>query len=204
MTNSVPVRRGPGRRRSEASRLAVLRATRDLLDEGGYERLTIGGIATRAGVGKDTIYRWWPSKAMIVANSVLEAEDDPFFSDEPADTGHLAADLTAWLRRRAIDYIVDPTSAARIRAVTAAATEDEKTAILIYERFAHPQQQAVVNRLRRAAEVGEIHTNADFAAVADALLGTLFYWLIARRRDVEIDTVCRLLDVLLAGLRTVE
>ena len=61
-----------GRPRSSLSKDAVLRATRDLLAEVGYERLTIGAIAAKAGVGKMTIYRWWSSKSVIVADAVIE------------------------------------------------------------------------------------------------------------------------------------
>ena len=50
------------RRRSEKSRVAIVRATRDLLLERGFDKLSIEAVAARAGVGKQTIYRWWPSR----------------------------------------------------------------------------------------------------------------------------------------------
>jgi AcrR family transcriptional regulator len=58
--------------RSEAARTAVLAATSSLIERLGYERVTIEGIASEAGVGKQTIYRWWPSKSAVVAECLLE------------------------------------------------------------------------------------------------------------------------------------
>lgn len=55
-----------GRRRSERSHEAIIAATQELLVERSYPEVTIEGIAARAGVGKQTIYRWWPSKAALV------------------------------------------------------------------------------------------------------------------------------------------
>ena len=49
-----------GRRRSERSNAAIVRATQELLVERGYRELTIESVAARARVGKQTIYRWWP------------------------------------------------------------------------------------------------------------------------------------------------
>ena len=85
-----------GRPRSEEAHQAILAATLELLAEGGYSALTVEGVAARAGVGKATIYRRWPSKLPLV----IEA-----FSQLPAleevDTGSLVEDLEKMLR----DYL---------------------------------------------------------------------------------------------------
>ncbi|MFC1440109.1 TetR/AcrR family transcriptional regulator [Streptacidiphilus sp. N1-10] len=196
---SKDVRPGPGRKRSEASRLAILSATRELIGELGYERLSIGGIASRAGVGKDTIYRWWPSKGMVVADAVLE-EAQPFYLAPPARGGSVDQDVRAWVHALARDF-VDPVRAGRIRAVTSAASEDPATAERLYERFTQVQRTGLIDRLRLAAEAGEVRPDADFGAVVDAILGSLMYWVTARRADLSIASVDSLLDVLLRGLR---
>src|SRR5215831_4607774 len=61
-----------GRPRSEKARLAVLDAACDLFEEGGYPATTIEAIATRSGVAKTTIYRWWPNRAALVVELLLK------------------------------------------------------------------------------------------------------------------------------------
>src|SRR5579859_7045992 len=82
-----------GRRRSENSHRAILQATMEVLEETGYRAMTIEAIAARAGVGKKTIYRWWPSKASVALEALtayIEAHV-PF-----SDTGSLEGDLLAY------------------------------------------------------------------------------------------------------------
>ncbi|MEV4089583.1 helix-turn-helix domain-containing protein, partial [Nonomuraea fuscirosea] len=75
-------------RRSERSRQAILDAARELVSEVGYAKLTIEAIAARAGVGKQTIYRWWPSKGAVVLDAFLAlSEAGPGRSMALPDTG---------------------------------------------------------------------------------------------------------------------
>ncbi|MBR7830903.1 TetR/AcrR family transcriptional regulator [Actinospica sp. MGRD01-02] len=62
----------PGRPRSETARLAVLHAVEDMLVETGYSAMTMKGIAERAGVGRQTVYRWWPTKAHILIEACAD------------------------------------------------------------------------------------------------------------------------------------
>src|ERR1700691_1653619 len=70
--------------RSEEARLAVLEAADNLLVERGFADVTIEGIAARAGVAKQTIYRWWTSKAELLLDGLL---DDAATDLPPIDTG---------------------------------------------------------------------------------------------------------------------
>ena len=67
-----------GRPRSEASKIAILNATIDLLEESGYSTLTIEAIAAHAGVGKATIYRWWANKSFLVLDAFLMSTETTF------------------------------------------------------------------------------------------------------------------------------
>ena len=68
-----------GRPRSEKARKAILRAARELLREGGPAAVTMEGVAARAGVGKPTVYRWWPDRHAVAMAALMEGdtEDTP-------------------------------------------------------------------------------------------------------------------------------
>jgi AcrR family transcriptional regulator len=68
--------RGPGRPRSEKARKAVIRSTLALINQTGFNELTIEAVAARAGVGKATVYRWWPDKAELVIAAFASAVEE--------------------------------------------------------------------------------------------------------------------------------
>jgi AcrR family transcriptional regulator len=80
----------PGRPRSEQARRAVLDAAMRLVRRDGYPAVTIKGIAEEAGVGRQTVYRWWTSKAAILLEAVVELARA--FA-QPAPTGDAEDDL---------------------------------------------------------------------------------------------------------------
>src|SRR5687767_9496542 len=65
-----------GRPRSPAAKQAILRAARVLLAEGGPAAVTMEGVAARAGVGKPTVYRWWPDRHAVAMAALMEGEVD--------------------------------------------------------------------------------------------------------------------------------
>ncbi len=77
-------------RRRESSRLAILAAALALCREEGYARLSVEAIAARAGVGKQTIYRWWPSKGAVLLEAL---EREVAGSANVPDTGDIVADM---------------------------------------------------------------------------------------------------------------
>ncbi len=107
----------PPRRRSEKSRTAIVTATRELLLERGFDGLTIEAVAARAGVGKQTIYRWWPSRPALVADVMLEDADKILASVDHTDD--LAADLVGWVRKLAATLTTERGSA-MLRTLTVA------------------------------------------------------------------------------------
>src|ERR1700712_4178711 len=87
------VARRPGRRRDESKDDAILDATRELLAERGYDGMTMDAVADRAGAGKATVYRRWPSKVQLTVDAVVCAKGVPMAVDEIPDTGSLRGDL---------------------------------------------------------------------------------------------------------------
>src|ERR1700729_2484647 len=93
-SGSGPAKAAPGRKRSEESRLAILGAAWELAGEAGFGGLTIEGIAARSGTGKQTVYRWWPSRADVLLDALATQAD---LHIPIPDAGSYAADLHEFL-----------------------------------------------------------------------------------------------------------
>ncbi|MEU6405981.1 TetR/AcrR family transcriptional regulator [Streptomyces sp. NPDC046985] len=152
-------------RRSTRSRSAIYAAALALVAEIGYPRTTIEGIAARAGVGKQTIYRWWPSKADVLLEAFLDlsaqaagqAGQAPY---EIPDTGDLAADLRAVLRA-AVDRLLDPAFEAPARALAAEGLLNEQVGREFVARLLEPRLRLCARRLRAAQDSGAVRADVD-------------------------------------------
>ncbi len=152
-------------RRSERSRRAIYDAALALVAEVGYPRTTIEGIAARAGVGKQTIYRWWPSKAEVLLEAFLDLGEQAArqAGHQPhaiPDTGDVAADLKAVLRAT-VDELLDPRFDAPSRALAAEGLVDERLGREFVARLLEPQLQLYVRRLRAAQRAGQVRPDVD-------------------------------------------
>ncbi|MFI6279036.1 TetR/AcrR family transcriptional regulator [Streptomyces sp. NPDC050988] len=159
-------------RRSEKSRRAIYDAALALVSEVGYPKTTIEGIAARAGVGKQTIYRWWSSKADVLLEAFIdlsaqaaEAAARPEVVGEQAayeipDTGDLEADLKLVLRAT-VDELLDPTFEAPSRALAAEGVVNEQVGREFVGKLLEPQLQLYVKRLRAAQEQGAVRRDID-------------------------------------------
>lgn len=168
-----------GRPRSESTRHAILRATAELVGEVGYAGVTFQAIAARAGAGKQTIYRWWTTKAGVIADAVVSGYLR-IPSGEIIETDSLEADLTSWLVTT-VDIMNDPATAPTVRALAAAASDDGEQAAALWAHLTGPLYDALVVRLRRGQDAGQLPRTVDPRSVADALMGTVLFQLLARR-----------------------
>ncbi|MET9859924.1 TetR/AcrR family transcriptional regulator [Streptomyces smyrnaeus] len=157
-------------RRSERSRKAILRASMELVGEVGYPKLTIEAIAARAGVGKQTIYRWWPSKAAVLLDAFTEVVHDEDYSSGLPDTGDIEADLKYVLRATA-DEFSDASFEAPYRALAVAAAADPELADQFVSRLREPGVRVYVERLRAGQEAGQIDPDLDLDLAVELLLG---------------------------------
>lgn len=188
------VRRG-GRPRSDQAHHAVLEATRTLLAAKGYENLTIEAIAAEAKVGRQTVYRWWTSKAAVVTEAVAAGFIDPQAAGPP-DTGDVLADMRTWWGEY-LEVVTDPNVAPLMRGLTVAAAEDAADAERLHTQIVMPIQSALVGRMRTAVEAGQLRADADLETIAETLLGNALYRLVTRR-PTRSGTV--LVDLLLHGV----
>jgi AcrR family transcriptional regulator len=192
MDTSPPTAARPGRKRSEESRTAILAASFELTAEVGYAGLTIEGIAARAGCGKQTIYRWWPSKADVLLDA-LAVKGELYVTT--ADHGSYPEDLRAFLadtyrlagQRQVIDILC---------ALMAQAQLDAEFGERFRTAFLQRRRDALDVILDRARRRGDLPSHPSASTVADIVFGTLWYRLLATRQAVGGE----LADDLLAAL----
>lgn len=182
-----------GAARSESARLAILHATAHQFAERGYDHLTVEGIAGEAGVGKQTIYRWWPSKGALVAECLLEGllMPDRFL---PSDTGDLRADLTDWLDD-VLQFIADERNEVLLRSLVAAAAENADVGRRLDESIFGGS--VLVARLEAAVEASDLRPDAPVQQVIEALVGALLFRVLTRA-PIEPGLAGRLVDAVLA------
>ncbi|KOT93056.1 MULTISPECIES: TetR/AcrR family transcriptional regulator [Streptomyces] len=149
-------------RRSQRSRQAIYDAALALVGEVGYPKTTIEGIAARAGVGKQTIYRWWSSKADVLLEAFLDLGEQAAGQEAYAipDTGDLAADLKAVLRAT-VDELRDPRFETPSRALAAEGVVNEQLGREFVAKLLEPSLQLYVDRLRAAQEAGQVRPDID-------------------------------------------
>lgn len=157
--------RKAGRPRNEDTTASVLIATRELLADDGYARLSIERVAARSGVAKTAIYRRWCSKELLVADAVAAA-DDPVADP---DTGDVERDLVALLTR----LWVDRGETHRVLAVRvlAEARCDPTLAAAIRDRVVGPRRAIVRRALERGVARGEIDAGVDLDLAGELLVG---------------------------------
>jgi AcrR family transcriptional regulator len=166
----------PGRPRSAQVHQAILEATLELLAEAGYQAMSIEQIATRAGVGKTTIYRRWPSKEVLVSDAIRSIQ-----ADMPVlDSGNLRDDLIA-MYRMALKSIIDRPL---IRPLYIKLAGEFYSNPSVFQEFFAQQILLRFNQFRQvvanAQARGEIRRDLNIEIVMDMLIGpVLFRWMAA-------------------------
>jgi AcrR family transcriptional regulator len=170
-------------RRSERSRRAIYASALALVGEIGYAKTTIEGIASRAGVGKQTIYRWWPSKAAVLLEAFLDLAEQASEAAgsggyEIPDTGDLESDLRLVLRAT-VDEMNTPVYDAPARALAAEGVVDAEVGAQFVEKLLEPQLELYVTRLRAAQEAGQVRAGIDPRIALELFVGPLAHrWLL--------------------------
>ena len=191
-------------RRSERSRRAIYDAALALVGEAGYPKTTIEGIAARAGVGKQTIYRWWPSKADVLLEAFLDlgeraAEDAGQQPSALPDTGDLAADLKLVLRAT-VDELHDPRFDTPARALAAEGLVNPQLGAEFVAQLLEPQLQLYVRRLRSAQQTGAVRPDIDPRIALELFVSPLAQRWLQRTGPLTYAYTDTLVDYALHGL----
>ncbi|MEV6962948.1 TetR/AcrR family transcriptional regulator [Streptomyces sp. NPDC051207] len=201
MPSRIPAGR-TGRPRSAAADAAILAATRQALVELGWSRLTLGDVATRAGVAKTTLYRRWAGKNELVVDAVAELFDELRLPDR----GSLAADIEGVVTQFAA-ILARPEARSGLMAVVTEATRDEALRARIRDSIVERQKRLVMEGRARAERRGELPPPADPAEAArtidlifDVVAGAVVHRTLVSAEPADEEWVRGLTRILLTGL----
>ncbi|WP_405697472.1 TetR/AcrR family transcriptional regulator [Streptomyces sp. NBC_01185] len=183
-------RRGAGRTET------IMRTTLELGQEIGYAKLSIEAVAARAGAGKHTIYRRWPSKGALLLDSLLSLHEP--ILDYP-DTGDIVADLREQIHA-AVDLLGNPPFGPLFQALVGEAQADPKVASALNERFISPQADKTVARLEAARDQGQLSPAFDLGLAMAILSGPLYFQFLITQEPLTHEYVDRVIEALFAGM----
>ncbi len=196
---AMPPEEGPhrGRPRSDRAHRAILDAARDLLADAGLAHLNLEQVAARAGVGKATIYRHWPTREALALEVLLELAGEAVPTPRIGDTrAELVAIVAGTMRT------LTATPAGRVLcsllselALDPALREPFRAGVRPWWR------EAVESALARGVERGDIRAHADVGLAAELLIGPVYYRLVFGG-EISMDFAERVVDALLRGFGT--
>lgn len=185
-TNPVtdqPATRPPGRPRSEATRIAILDTASSLLESESYSRISIERIAAEAKVGKQSIYRWWDSKADVL----LEAYTERALKRLPQvrRTNDAVRDLETLLKGFFANVRI-PTVGKTIRSLIAEAQHDPEFRVKFHDVFVATRRQMIRDVIVAGLESGQFRPDLDVEITIDLIYGAFWHRLLSGK-DEEID-----------------
>ena len=198
MTEPQAPPRPRGRPRRAATRRAIVEATLALLAERGFQATTIDAIATRAGVGRNTIYRRWTTKEELFADALheLTADLDVHHGDD------LYSLLLDWVRDFARIF-ADPLFGRILPGVLGELQRNPDFARVYVDRVVRPRREALDEVLKEAIERGELRRGVDVDQISDLLAGAPFVRLLPLGLPpVTQDYAEELLDTIWSGIKS--
>ncbi|MBM7441397.1 TetR/AcrR family transcriptional regulator [Streptomyces sp. HB132] len=191
-----------GRPRSAETDAVILEATRASLVDLGWSKLTMGDVATRAGVAKTTLYRRWAGKNELVVDAVAVLFDEL----ELPDLGSLAADVEAVVLQFAV-LLERPETKTALMAVVAESTRDEALRDRIRDSIVNRQKHLVLQGRERAQLRGELPTEPDEVVadrtadlIFDVIAGAVVHRTLVSAEPVDTDWARSFTMLLLGGL----
>jgi AcrR family transcriptional regulator len=193
--SAVPPRRSIGARRNLASAGAILDAAEAIVNELGYAGFSIEAVARRAGAGKPTIYRWWPTKAALLLEVYgrykLELSDPDTGSLED-DFAHLIRDLWRFWR---------DTPAGNVFRSLIAEAQTDPAALDALARYLDERRLHIATFIERAKARGEIAGDTDTEMIADIFANFVRGRLLGGRIEDDAATIKRAAHCLVHGAR---
>jgi AcrR family transcriptional regulator len=187
--------RRPGRPRSAAAHRAILDAVLALLAEEGFGRLSIEGVAARAGVGKATVYRRWSSKVPLVIEALDTRASEQL---SVPDTGTVRGDLTEFLTQ-VVRAMTGPEGRA-VAPLLEGISRSPELAAAFRRDLISPRKEIANEIVRRGIARGELRPDLHFDVALDAPVGIIFHRLLITGEPLDEALVGRVVDQLLDGI----
>jgi AcrR family transcriptional regulator len=165
--------------RSAAAREAILAATAKMFQEVRYDQLTIEGIAKQAGVGKQTIYRWWSSRGALIAECLTDGRLFRLDLEAPT-TDDVVADVEEWTSR-VLTILGSHNGESLLRSLVAAAAEDADVGNHLSETLGADRQ--LTERLNIAVREGQLPGDTPVDQLGQAIMGAIVLQVLARTED---------------------
>jgi AcrR family transcriptional regulator len=167
-----------------------------LKQERGFAELSIEAIAADAGVGKTTVYRWWPTKAALVADAFsASAEQELLFPD----TGNVCSDMSLQMRR--LIRVFRSERGKIVAALLAGGQSDPELIEAFRERFLFPRRRQAYKTLQRGIDRGELPKNSDLDLLLDSLYGPIYMRFLIRHAKLNEGFADELCGLVLEGRR---
>ncbi|WP_165422888.1 TetR/AcrR family transcriptional regulator [Ktedonosporobacter rubrisoli] len=200
MTNQKGETSKGGRPRSLQAQQDIFAATLSSLATQGFEAMSVDAIAAKAGVGKQTIYRWWPSKEALVIDVIknLQQTYNPVI-----DTGSLRQDLIMMFTNT-FQMMSDPDARGFLIQGLAMMTNHPEIYQTFRDQVVTPRLWQAEQVIRRAQERGEVRQDIDASEVIGLLAGPLWYHLLLDTNGIPLapGLIERLVDAVLHGIAT--
>lgn len=185
--------KGPGRPRSEQSRQAIYDAVLGIVEKRGYGALTMDGIAAEAGVGKQTLYRWWPSRGAMTLEILRALASENISSP---DTGTLRKDFAHFLSATFELTGSQPAVLPILRGLMAEAQLDPGFGEQLQDELIEPRRAALRELFHRAKARGELRPRCDIELCIDVAFGVLWYRLLTNRTPLTTALAQKLAEVI--------
>jgi AcrR family transcriptional regulator len=193
---SRPVRPRRGRPRSVHADREILRAATEILVVKGVGGLSIEEVASKASVGKTTIYRRWTSRGTLALDAFLAVFDG---QQALPDTGTFSGDLRIAFGRW-VKAVSGTSAGIMLVGLIAELQQDRILAAKWQDQVVAPLRAQFSIMLDRAISRGEIPAETDASVVLDLVFGACYYRLLHGHRPLNEQFVNQVVDVVTIGV----
>lgn len=189
-------KKSTGCRRNAETSQAILAAASALLQEKGYANFTIEEVARRSGASKSTIYRWWPSKMLLLLD-IYGAEVEKALV--VPDFGTIEAEII-FLTRSIWKFWRETPSGQAFKSMIAEVQADPSAIEEWRSRFLPERRRRLLFTLQRAADRGELRPDIKLETVIDILFGYSWYRLLTGQIDDDVEVITAMVREIVHGI----